>query len=174
MKIIFYILINIILTIVVVLVVHNMTKSKYGYIEVNKVFVEFEMKKELETKYNVIKENRKKTLDSLKEELSMLESKLEKSKDEKLLELYNDKKKIFLEKVKEFDDFNNSMVDKLDKEIFNKINEYTELYAKEHDYEIIYGAKGDGNFMYIEASKNITTDVIEFINYKFKNKNNKD
>jgi outer membrane protein len=51
-----------------------------------------------------------------------------------------------------------------DKIIWEKINQKVNDYGKEQGYDYIFGAKGDGSIMYASDKKDITKEVIAYIN----------
>jgi outer membrane protein len=40
-------------------------------------------------------------------------------------------------------------------------------YGKKHGYDFIYGAQGSGNLMYANGQKNITDEVLKYINERY-------
>ena len=51
-----------------------------------------------------------------------------------------------------------------DKIIWDKLNNKIIEYGKKNQLDYIFGAKGDGSIMYASDSKDITNELIEFIN----------
>jgi outer membrane protein len=51
-----------------------------------------------------------------------------------------------------------------DKIIWDQINAKINAYGKEQGYDYIFGAKGDGSIMYASDKKDITKEVIAYIN----------
>ena len=54
--------------------------------------------------------------------------------------------------------------------IMSRINQYVEEFGKEKRYAIIFGANGQGNIMYAEDSKDITKEVLEYVNSRYNGK----
>ena len=50
--------------------------------------------------------------------------------------------------------------------IWKEINQKVTDYGKEHGIDFILGAKGDGTIMYANEEKEITKEIIEYINKK--------
>lgn len=50
--------------------------------------------------------------------------------------------------------------------VWEKINEKINDYGKEKGYDYIFGAKGDGSIMYASEAKDITKEVIAYINHE--------
>jgi outer membrane protein len=54
-----------------------------------------------------------------------------------------------------------------DEECWTQISQYVEEYGREHDYDYIFGASGNGSLMYAGTGENITEQVIEYINRRY-------
>ena len=54
--------------------------------------------------------------------------------------------------------------DAFDKIIWDQINLKVSEFGKEKGYDYIFGAKGDGSIMYASDSKDVTKELIEYIN----------
>lgn len=52
-------------------------------------------------------------------------------------------------------------------DIWKQINESVSVYGKEHGYDFIFGASGDGSLMYSRKTNDITEDVIMYINRRY-------
>ncbi len=142
---------------------------KIGFVLVNEVFSEFEMKKELELKYAKTKNARKKIMDSLEIDLSVLAGRIKQniasSKDK---EMFDRKRVEYNQKAQIFEEDNTVMSKEFDKQIITQLNQYIADFGKENNYDIIYGNTSDGSIMYGTDELNLTKDVISFINSKYK------
>jgi outer membrane protein len=123
------------------------------------------MKKELEKKYKEVESIRKSILDSIYNEIRIkVEVKDANSESIDLL------KKEFLLKKETYERENSETMTQYNEQIWNQLNEYTKQYGKENNYEFIFGASGQGVLMYAEDSKNITADLLEYVNIKYSGK----
>lgn len=141
-------------------------KEKIVYVDNMELFSKFQMKIELENKFKAVESFRKTILDSLYNEIRI---KLEINKDEeqesiKLL------KKEFLIKKELFEKENSETQSLYNDQIWNQLNEYTKQYGDEMNYDFIIGANGKGELMYAKSSKNITSELLNFVNKKFNGK----
>lgn len=58
----------------------------------------------------------------------------------------------------------------LNEAIINQLNTYIEQYGQNNDYDYIIGATENGSIMFSKESKDITNDVLVFINSKYNDK----
>jgi len=54
--------------------------------------------------------------------------------------------------------------------VINDINDFVKEYGKTHNYDIIFGAVGNGNIMYAKEATNLTPKLIELLNKDFDGK----
>ena len=146
------------------------TDSKIAYIDLQKTFKEFELKKELETKLNQVKTERQGILDSLEFELKVISKELQsnKAKDENKFAVFQTKRDQFLTKKEEFMQENENLSAQFDNQIYTQMNQYVKDFGLENGYGYILGADGAGVLMYARESENITDDVVKFINDRYK------
>ncbi len=155
-------------------VYHRFYTTKTAYIEIKKVFNGFQMKAELEKKYKQTQKGRDKILDSLTFNLKVMSKHLsdqknargEVNKDE--LYRFEYGRETYLKLKSQYDEDNAALSRKYDDQILNQLTEYVMAYGRENNYDIIFGADGNGSLMYSKASYNVSDEVIAFINNKYK------
>jgi outer membrane protein len=145
-----------------------MSSSKYVYIDITEVFEEFELKKELSKEYEKMTFEKNEILNGLSMEIEKLRNKIKDEKDVVLIEEYKTKREFYLNKKEEFDGQNNLLLEKYDSQVFSQFNQYIKDYGKNNNYDLIFGANGQGSLMYGKDDLNITKDVIEYINNRYK------
>ncbi len=142
---------------------------KIGFVLISDVYNEFDLKKEMETKYNATRSARKKILDSLQIDLSVLsnrlKNKIEKEGDK---ELFERKRIEYNQKAQLFDEDNTAVSRQFDEQIIKQLNQYIADFGKEKNYDIIYGNTTNGSIMYGTDQLNITKEVTNYINAKYK------
>ncbi len=148
------------------LVFGNTQKDKVVYVDNIELFSGFHMKAELEKKYSEVEGQRKTILDSIYMEIKIKAELKDASASESLTML----KKEFLMKKELFDKENAETMTNYNTQIWNQLNEYTKQYGKEHGYEFILGANGQGVLMYADDTKNVTKELLQFANAKFDGK----
>ena len=164
-----YVIISLILTLVVINVYMLVEKPKIAFVDLEKLYKEFTYKKELAVKLTSVQEKRKTILDSLEFELSILVNELKKTegKDKDKLGLYETKRETYLNKAKEFKEDNEAITNEYDEKIWRQLNQYVQDFGKEYNYKFILGAKGDGTIMYASESEDITDKLIIYVNNKY-------
>lgn len=148
------------------------TKPKYGYVDLKIAFDQFQLKKDLESKYLVITKERKKVLDSLYVELEKFSYELNSSKDpqkEKII-AFNKQKEDFYSKSKQFEEDNNALTGKYDSEVINQLNQYVKDFGEVHNYTFIFGSNMDGSIMQAKEQNNVTEEIVAFINDRYNGK----
>jgi outer membrane protein len=142
--------------------------SKIAYVDIPKVFNSFQMKKELQQKFEQTSNARKKLLDSLSFDLQLLSQKLKDKKDDpELMDRFSRKRQELYQRKKELDEDNSSLSSQYDKQILEQMTQYIIDYGKLHHFSIIYGAEGNGGLMYADEKYNISEEVIGYINNKY-------
>lgn len=142
--------------------------DKVGYILIQKVYLKFDYKKELEAKFKMVNEKRASILDSMELELKVLYGQLQQSTpDEKQLALFKVRKKEFLEKKNLFEEENAQMSKQFDEQIIKQLNQYVKNYGDENGYKFIYGSDGSGNIMYADSTLDISDKIVEYINKQY-------
>jgi len=55
-------------------------------------------------------------------------------------------------------------------EVLEQLNKYVGDYGREHHCMMVFGGQGNGSFMYVDSSLNVTPDVIQYVNEKYAGK----
>lgn len=126
---------------------------KTGFIINQKVFEEFQGKKEMKMKLEMVRKEGLKELDSIK-------SVITNSYSEEAQRFYEEK--MFALENKE-----RNIAELYSNNLWTQINQYIQEYGKQEHYDYIYGATGSGSLMYAKDGNDITKEVIAFINKKY-------
>lgn len=150
------------------------SKQKTGYVVIQEVFEKFELKKEMAKKYTAVRDARKKILDSLQIDLSVLSKRLSAQTtkpSEQDVDLFERKKMELNKYMQEFDQDNIQMTKEFDDKIISQLNQYVSDFGKANGYDMIFGNTANGSIMYGTEKNNLTVEVIEYINNKYKGLN---
>jgi outer membrane protein len=153
---------------------HRYFAQKTGYIEIKKVFDKFQMKKELEEKYKQTAKAREKIIDSLSFSLQIIsrqlteQSKSKEGVNKELATRFEIKRDEFLKLKNRFGEDNAALSQKYDGQILEQMTQYVIEFGKKNNYDIILGADGNGTLMHAKENYNISDQVIEYINNKYK------
>jgi outer membrane protein len=151
------------------------TRPKIAYVDLAKIYNEFELKKQLETQLNVVQQVRQKTLDSLELGLKIISRNLQnidpdKNKEELQIKAneFDTRKQDYLYKQQNFSADNSTLSQQYDQQIWKQLNQYVKDYGDAHGYTYILGGDGSGNVMYSSKGLDITEELITYTNERFK------
>lgn len=158
--------ISFILLVIGYIVYQSFFSDRIAFINNSKVFSDFQMTKELDEEVKVIEQSKQHILDSLYNELRILNnSKLESDKNN--LDIL---KRNFTLKQNQFNDEIAKIKQSSLEKIWKQINQYISDYSKVEGYTLIFGANGQGGLMYADKKLEVTEEVIVFINEKYNGK----
>jgi outer membrane protein len=140
---------------------------KIGYVDVNSVYESFAFKKEIEAKLIQVKQTRKNILDSMQLQLKVLANTLQPTIEKERM-LFEAKRQEYFSKEKAFSEDNDALTREYAIQVMKQMNQYVQEYGSEHGYTYILGADGNGSLMFADKNKNVTTEVLEYLNDKYK------
>ncbi|MCU0359448.1 MAG: OmpH family outer membrane protein [Bacteroidia bacterium] len=141
---------------------------KLGYVIINEAFDAFDYKKEMEKEYLNIRNTRKRLLDSLQVDISVLSSRIRQGENQKeIVDLLNRKRIELNSKMEQFDEANELLAKDSDKKIIKQLNQYVEEYGKRNGYSILFGNTNGGTIMFGKEAYDCTKEVIQFINLRY-------
>lgn len=147
----------------------KMNSPKTGYVVIQDVFNGFELKKDYERRLSLTKTKRQKIADSLEFELKILGKKIEaeKGKNQADIARFELKREDYLQKRKTFEEDDLAQTKKYDEEIITQLTQYVKDFGKQEGYTYILGSDGNGSLMYATDAKNLTQQVIAYINNRY-------
>lgn len=150
---------------------HN-NRQKLGFIDVKKVFENFDMKKEMQKKYFDQMGSKKKTIDDMGFELQKMSIELESSAkpEQAKMETFLAKRKQYMELVKVYDEEDQKVNTEYDTQVIQRMNEYIKQYGDENGYELILGSMGNGNIMQAREHLDLTVEITKYVNTKYAGK----
>ncbi len=173
-KNVIFIISVLLLSCLIVFISKSYFKPKTGFVEIKELYNNFNLKKELEKKFMEVKNARQKIMDSLLLDIKFTENKLKSDKkNNQVMVEFQNKKDFFLQKKQSFEEDNLKLSQQYDAEILSQLNQYVRNYGGEHHFEYIFGTDGNGFLMYAEESKNITKEMVEYINKNYQGKTEK-
>ncbi len=150
---------------------HVLFKTKpVAWVDLPKLFNDFEYKKELEKNYIKSEEARKKILDSLELDLQVMYKGFEGKKnvsDEGKAQ-FQVKRENYLRKREQFEQDNAQMKSEFNAQIYKQLSQYAKDYGKEQGYAIVLGAEGSGTILYGDETNCVTEQLLVYINNKYK------
>lgn len=171
LKILFSLVIVVLAAAVVYLLLKNCSE-KNAWVDVKKIYNDFSLKQELEKKYKQVETERKNILDSLELDLNIMARELNKIKlSDAQIKEFELQKERYLYKKQQFTQENEQTQQTYNEQILTQLNQYVKDYCKTKDYDFVFGADGNGSLMYSKETKEITAEVIVYINNKYKGLN---
>lgn len=156
---------------------HFWLEPKTGYILIQDVYNNFNYKIELEKKFLDTKAAKQKILDSLEMRVRVLGNKLsmqsDKDRSSSDIAEFTALREDFLNKKKLTEEDNNKITKQYDSQILNQLNLLIKEYGKYNNYTYIFGNDNNGSLMYAIDSKDISKDVIDYINRKYSKEKSK-
>jgi outer membrane protein len=141
---------------------------KIGYVDIFKVFNEYEKTKDYDKMLEEKKEKEEKKLDKKKEEIEKLQDKLALLKKEE-----QDKQRVAIaQAVKEYRQLEREILtdlkkerDEKMKEIIDDINKVIKEYAKKEGFDLIIN---ENAILYGEEVMDITSEILRIVNQRYK------
>lgn len=152
--------------------VYALTKctNRTGYIYVESVYDGFNAKVKIEKDLKALENQQQTILDSLKSVILSDQQGLDIAKGNSKLTLqtkldgeYQNYERL----LKQFSDYNTQESQKQTNKLLKQINQYVKDFGEENGYDYIFGASGNGTLMYAKDKRDITQEVLKYINKKY-------
>ena len=142
--------------------------EKIAYVELQKVFQDFEGKIELEKRLQQSEWGAKLYVDSLTLQIKQLTNldagaKANKKVEDEIVRLKQQIESIEQQAYQVHTQKSNEFTD----QIWAQINQYVRDFGEENDYDFILGSEGTGTLMYGKNEKNLTAEITQYINRKY-------
>ncbi|MCU0423537.1 MAG: OmpH family outer membrane protein [Bacteroidia bacterium] len=137
--------------------------NKVVYVNSEKMFNEFVMTKELKNNLEQTLNTRQNILDSL---LALRKTAINYKNMEAAKVFEND----YLSKKEMFDEQNQALTLKYDKQIWDRINQYLTDYGRKNGYDFILGKAAEGTILYGNKQHEITEELIQYLNSRYETK----
>lgn len=165
------VLISTVLSVCTMLIVNPSKKGKTGYVQLAKVFSDFELSKSLDAKLKQTTTIRKNTIDSLEFVAKTLYSQASNDqKNKKLIEDFEMAQRQYLYQKEQFEESAEAIEEQYNEQIWTQLNEYIKQYGEENGYSYVFGAAGSGAIMYGSEAEDLTEEVIKYVNEKYQGK----
>jgi outer membrane protein len=122
-----------------------------------KLFEDFTMTKEIKKQGELYLKKRKITLDSLNVQFALAET------EELKQHLYQ----VIIKEQEEMQSFNETYNNEETTKIWKRIEGYVKEYGKVKEFDIIIGSQLQGDVLYVDDKKDITVDLLNYINKKY-------
>ena len=136
----------------VFIIIQNKEK-KQAYVLNQRLFDEFKGTQVLESKLNQMRKEHGQVLDSL---VSLIQT----PETPQLVQAYQERHNSFELREQE-------LSEKYTADIWKQINKGVTEYGESHGYDFILGASGNGSLMFAQAEKDITDEVVSYLNDRY-------
>src|SRR5688572_6372817 len=145
-------------------------KQRIYYVDLQKLYAEFELKKELETSLANYTHKSTLELDSLGLAINQIKYRMDEVKTERDVMLYDQLANVYLLKEESYEKERSQLAQQFDDQIWKQLNQYIKDYAVDNDCDFVIGGNGDGSVMYARSSKDITEEMIKYANQHYNGK----
>jgi outer membrane protein len=144
-------------------------EKKHVYVEMGKIYSEFQLAKELNKEFEAGLKLRKNTVDSLYKELQLKTEELRMNEKKTMadVEKVARMEQAYLYKQQQIEKENQMISEQLNTKIWNQLNQYLGDYGKKNRYAFLFGANGQGNIMYACEDENVTSEAIAYVNARY-------
>jgi|SRR6185312_5108891 len=144
-------------------------ETKLGYIDIQGVFNEFNMKKDMQKKLVMGTSGIKARLDSMRLGLQAEKARLDAMKNppKEDVGIFYQKREEYYMGSKNFENMKDSLTKQYDKQILGQLNQYVQEYGKANGYTYIFGSDQNGSIMYAGQGEDLTAEVIKYLNSKY-------
>ncbi|MCG3167825.1 MAG: hypothetical protein POELPBGB_03620 [Bacteroidia bacterium] len=148
------------------------SQPKSAYVELDKVFDAFELKKELEADLEKIGKIKLGQVDSLKLVMESMQRDMSASgkKDSETIKKYQQEAYEVAYKKQQVEENIEILKQEYNDRIWKQLNQYLRDYGHENKYEFLFGASGSGSIMYAKKENNMTDEVIIYVNKRYQGK----
>ena len=149
------------------LFIMNSFSPNIAYVDNTRIFAEFKGKQEIENKLVNFFSEKRRTLDSLKTEIDFMKRNMNEKNGKAVFASIQTRENRFISMNNQLNEEEYLQRQKQTEEIWNQINQYIQDYGRENKIDFILGAGGNGTLMFGKTDRDITTEVVNYINLRY-------
>lgn len=130
------------------------------FMDTAKVFEQFEMKKDYDTKLEKDLINESNLLNTISTKIDAAQKQNDVQNVQLLEKDFAGAQQLFNQKFQ-------SLSNQYTQEVNTRLNDYLKSFGKENNHWIILGSSGQGNVMYVTDQADITEEVVKYVNTKY-------
>jgi len=142
--------------------------QKIIFVDIEKVYNNFTMKKELEAKFDNVMQMRQHILDSLKLEVELLSKRISSEKDVANINAFQVKRQEYLMKEQSFTESTQATNEQYKNEIWKQLSQYVREYGKKNGCTYILGFENKSTVLYGNEAEDQTKEVESYVNEAYK------
>lgn len=142
--------------------------EKIVFANIETVYNEFTMKKELELKFDNVTALRQQILDSLKLELNILSQKISSKTDVENVKNFQLKRQEYALKEQSFAESTQQTNDQYKDQIWKQLSQYIMQYGKKNNCKYILGFENKTSILYGDEAQDVTKELELYVNEMYK------
>ena len=142
--------------------------QKTVFVNIETVYNDFTMKKELELKFENVAGMRKQILDSLKLELNILSQQITSKNDVERITVFQRKREEFALKEENFTESTVQTNEQYKNQIWKQLSQYIKQFGKKNNYKYILGFENKSSVLYGDDAQDVTGELSEYVNEMYK------
>lgn len=142
--------------------------QKTVFVNIETVYNDFTMKKELELKFENVAGMRKQILDSLKLELNILSQQITSKNDAEKIAVFQRKREEYALKEENFTESTMQTNEQYKNQIWKQLSQYIKQFGKKNNYKYILGFENKSSVLYGDEAQDVTGELSEYVNELYK------
>ncbi|MEM9822747.1 MAG: OmpH family outer membrane protein [Bacteroidota bacterium] len=140
---------------------------KTAFVDLGYLYENFNGKKELANRLLYFENQQKGIMDSLAMDITSLQKKVTPQTGKAVLAKLNQQQSNYYQLQRNFADQYQQQDQQYAEEVWQQINQYVIEYGEANGYDYIYGTSGNGSLMYGCDQRNISPQVLNYINQRY-------
>lgn len=142
--------------------------KKTAFVQIEKVYDDFPMKKELEAKFENVTNMRQQILDSLKLQLNIISQKIKSKSDIEAINAFQLKRQEYALKEQNFSESTSQTNEQYKNQIWKQLSQYILEFGKKNNYKYILGFENKSSILYGDEAEDVTIELSNYVNESYK------
>jgi outer membrane protein len=143
-------------------------KQKIVFVNIETVYDDFLLKKELEAKFDNVANARQQILDSLKLELNLFYKTISSNKDVEKIQAFQQKKQEYSIKEQSYLESTEQTNEQYKNQIWKQLSQYMKKFGSKNNYQYILGFENKSAVLYGDEAEDVTAEASDYINKAYK------
>jgi outer membrane protein len=143
-------------------------QKKTVFVNIETVYDEFTMKKELESKFETVTQIRQQMLDSIKLELTIMSKSLSANSDPNKIEEFKFKRQEYAIKEQSFTESTEQTNEQYKNQIWKQLSQYIKQFGKKNKYTYMLGFENKSSILYGDEAEDVSKELIIYVNEMYK------
>ncbi len=142
--------------------------QKTVFVNIETVYDDFPMKKELELKFENVANMRQQILDSLKLQLTILSQRITSKTDINNINQFQLKRQEYALKEQSFTESTQQTNEQYKNQIWKQLSQYVAQFGKKNNYKYILGFENKSSVLYGDEAEDVTKELSAYVNEMYK------